>query len=65
MDDLDAKLHQATRILADVEQGWSEYDGFFAREFFRHGRRPASRKLDGGPGRRRSRDMDALDLFPD
>src|SRR5690606_36222050 len=40
VDDLDAKLHQVTRLRADVERGWSEDDGNFAREFFRH--RPPS-----------------------
>lgn len=61
VDDLDAKLHQATRLLADVEQGWSEYDPSFAREFFRHGPPAPAHEADaapagGAPG------MDALDL---
>src|SRR5690606_15426366 len=64
VDDLDAKLHQATRILADVEQGWSEYDPSFAREFFRHGPPAPEQELDAAPAGG-APDMDALDLFPD
>jgi len=65
VDDLDAKLHQVTRLLADVERGWSEYDGNFAREFFRH--RPpsgaqAATAAEEGDG---AAVMEALDLFAD
>ena len=70
VDDLDAKLHQAGRILDDVEHGWSAYDPSFGREFFRH-RPPAdawaaeaapaddAAPAGGTPG------LDPLDLFPD
>jgi len=64
VDDLDAKLHQATRLLADVEQGWSEYDASFAREFFRHLPPPAEREADVAPAGGVSA-TDALDLFPE
>jgi 3'-5' exoribonuclease len=35
-DDIDAKMNQATALVDSVEEGWTPYDGNFAREFFRH-----------------------------
>lgn len=35
-DDLDAKMNQATALVHSVDEGWTPYDGNFAREFFRH-----------------------------
>jgi len=64
VDDLDAKLHQATRILADVEHGWSEYDANFARELFRH-RPPSAGRATDPDLAGDTTEMEALDLFSD
>lgn len=37
-DDLDAKMNQASTLIASVEKGWTAYDGSFGREFLKHGR---------------------------
>ena len=36
VDDLDAKVHQATALVETVEQGWTRYDPSFGRDFLRH-----------------------------
>ena len=64
VDDLDAKLNQAERLLAGIEQGWSAYDPSFAREFFRH--RVAEEEASSGRASAAPNvDEDTLDLFPD
>lgn len=35
-DDIDAKMNHAMALVDGVEEGWTQYDGNFAREFFRH-----------------------------
>lgn len=36
VDDLDAKMHQATALVESVEAGWTRYDPSFGRDFLRH-----------------------------
>ncbi len=42
VDDLDAKVNQALRVLHTVERGWTDYDRGFGRELLRHVRPPAA-----------------------
>ncbi|HEX7090431.1 MAG TPA: HD domain-containing protein [Longimicrobiales bacterium] len=63
VDDLDAKLNQAERLVSDIEQGWSAYDPSFGREFFRH-RVAGQEEVPRGTASA-APDADTLDLFPD
>ena len=61
-DDLDAKMHQAAALVANVdsaEGGWSAYDRSFARDFLRHV--PAADDVDPTAGPPNL----VLDLFKD
>ena len=75
-DDLDAKVNQASALLAAVDHGWTAYDRTFGRDFLRH--RPADERpvplsapvprVIGGPvtvarARPAPRRLDTLDLF--
>lgn len=61
-DDLDAKTHQARRLLASVPTGWTAWDRSFGRDLLRHRETPDQPRPSAGEDPPAER-PDPLDLF--